>query len=233
MTQKNVVPKVLMTPLYHLELVRDRELAYDADVKTTEGAAQVLHQLLDRSPTEQLVVLYLNSGLKIVGAERVGMGGVEQVGVQAQELFRGAILAASPEIIMSHNHPDGVVEPSVPDIRTTMRMLEIGALLGIRLRDHIVVGPDNHHMSIRENMHKLQDKFAQVSEETLVQSIAGLKDKLISMIDPNGKGMPSIIDMDLSPRGAPAGGKKKGGDPMANANTDWKDSLSYLVLSNL
>ena len=43
---------------------------YDGNVKTTEAAAQVLHNLLDRSPVEQLIVVYLNSGSEIIGVKR-------------------------------------------------------------------------------------------------------------------------------------------------------------------
>lgn len=218
-----VSEKVLLAPLYHLELIKDRDVPY-GDVKTTEAAAQVLHNLLDRSPTEQMVVLYLDSDHNIVGAEKVGMGGVEQVATSPTEIFRGAIVKACPEVILCHNHPSGDGRPSVADIKFTLNMVDVGAWLGVRVRDHIVVVGNGKHMSIRENMHNLDKELDQAHEEMHADMLGldphvmkNLKQKMLSLIHP------------LMERDSAAQGKK--GDPKANMNTDWKDSLSYLLLN--
>lgn len=206
--------KVMMAPLYHLELIRDRDIPYTQNVKTTETAAQVLHELLDRSPTEQLVVLYLNSGTEIIGAEKVGMGSMESVGARPQEVFRGALVKACPEILLCHNHVDGMVVPSPNDIHFTMEMIDVGAWLGVRVRDHIVVGPQNKHMSIRDNLHNLSAEMLEAEMHHFglpKDAMSAIKEKMKDLLNPAGK--------------------KKNGDPNANANTDWMDSLSYRILS--
>jgi hypothetical protein len=203
----------LLAPLYHLELVRDRDFPYQK-ISTTEDAAQVLHAILDKSPVEQLVVVYLNSGTEIIGMEKVGMGGVESVGASPKEIFRGAIIKACPEILLCHNHVDGVVTPSPDDLHFTMEMIDVGAWLGIRVRDHIVVGPQNKHMSIKENLHKLSSEMMEANLHHFglsKEAMGVIKDKMRDLLNPAGK--------------------KKNGDPNANANTDWMDSLSYRVLS--
>src|SRR5271154_1213301 len=156
-----VSEKVLLAPLYHLELIKDRDVPYNSSATTTESAAQVLHNLLDRSPTEQMVVLYLNSSKEIVGAEKVGMGAVEEVSTSPTEIFRGAIVKACPEVILSHNHPTGDGRPSIADLKFTFNMIEMGALLGIRVEDHIIVVANGKHMSIRENMSLLRKEVEQ------------------------------------------------------------------------
>jgi DNA repair protein RadC len=214
--------KVLLAPLYHLELVRDRDIPYQDNVKTTEAAAQVLHNLLDSAPTEQLAVLYLDSSARIVGAEKVGMGGVEQVGAHPAEIFRGAIVKAVPEIILCHNHPDGVVEPSTHDLNFTLSLVQLGAMLGIRVRDHIIVGPMGKHLSMREHTDRLGQEM---EREYRMGGLDGVKKKLLTLLDPAGKNDIIIDDgISLPPI------NKKGGDPQANANNDWQNSLSYLVL---
>jgi proteasome lid subunit RPN8/RPN11 len=219
-----VSEKVLLAPLYHLELIKDRDVPYDGNAKTTEAAAQVLHDLLDRSPTEQMIVLYLNSDTQIVGAEKVGMGGVEEVATRPTEIFRGAIVKACPEVILCHNHPSGDGRPSVADIKFTLNMVDVGAWLGVRVRDHIVVVANGKHMSIRENMHLLNREFDQAHEEMHgdmlgldPRTLKTLKEKMLSLIHP------------LTERDNMSPGKK--GDPKANMDTDFKESLSYLLLS--
>ena len=217
-----VSDKVVLAPLYHLELVRERDVPYHQSASTTEEAAQVLHQVFDRVPTEQMMVMYLNSGSRIIGIEKVGMGGIERVGTEPQEIFRGAIVKAAPEIILSHNHPDEEVEPSVEDIIYTMKLVDLGALLGLRVRDHIVVGINNKHMSIRENMDKLTDKFREAEHRlyhTHTHTLDVVKE-LLAKLAPTGQALP---DLDTP---------KKSGNPKANASdVDWKQSLSYLILS--
>ena len=176
---------VLMAPLYHLELVQDRDIAYNGNASTTEGAAEVFHKLLDKSPIEQMVVLYLANGGKIVGAEKVGMGTVEMVSTLPTELFRGAIVKAVPEIILCHNHPSGEPKPSTPDMQYTMSVVELGAVLGVRVRDHIIVSPNGKHISMREKMESgdLDQEFVEARADRMGLP-EELKEKLMSILHP-------------------------------------------------
>lgn len=213
-----VSDKILLAPLFHLELVKDRDIPYDGNATTTEGAAQVLHNLLDRSPVEQLVVLYLGSDGKIIGAEKVGTGTLEMVGAQPQEIFRGAITHMAASIILSHNHPSGAVRPSSADLKFTMGVVSSGAMLGIRVHDHIIVGPGGQHMSLYDNQHLFENELA--SGMSMIGNIpTELKKALLSILE--GSGIKA--DQGKLP--------KKGGDPTANAVTNWKRSLSYAMLS--
>lgn len=226
----NIVPKTLMAPLYHLELVKDRDLPYDGNVKTTEAAAQVLHHLLDRSPTENLAVVYLNSSAEIIGAERVGMGGMETVGNDPAEIFRGALVKAAPEILLAHNHPSGDVTPSPQDLLMTMSNLSLGGILGIRIRDHLVVGPNGKHYSIREGMQRgeMKEQIHRAEELAFGPGIHDIKSKIVDIILGRGGNDPA------DPINTLFGGltKKNGtGDPKANLISDWQDSLTWLYLN--
>jgi DNA repair protein RadC len=52
-------------------------------------------------------------------------------------------------VIFVHNHPSGDPEPSVDDYNLTVRLIECGELLGIRVVDHIVLG-DHAFVSLRD-----------------------------------------------------------------------------------
>ena len=52
-------------------------------------------------------------------------------------------------LFFSHNHPSGDPTPSKEDLLTTRRIREAGALIGIELLDHIIIG-DNCYFSLRE-----------------------------------------------------------------------------------
>jgi DNA repair protein RadC len=142
------------TPMYHLELVRDRSIPFRRCNPVGE-AAQILHEVLDRSPVEQFLCIHMSSDGKMVGLERIAIGTLEQVTVTPADIFRGAILAGVPRIILGHNHPTGSSTPSQPDINMTESMVRAGYMLGVEVYDHVVVSPDGSHTSIYDYTTKL------------------------------------------------------------------------------
>ena len=98
---------------------------------------------------ECLVVLILNSRLRIKGHQLVTIGTMNMVVAHSREIFRGAIVASAYGIVLMHNHPSGDATPSSDDIRITREILRAGQLLRIELLDHIIVGGEDHR-SLRE-----------------------------------------------------------------------------------
>lgn len=138
-------------PLYRLELVRDRSVPFRS-VKGLGQAVEILHELLDRSPTEQMVVLYLDANQDLVGSEYVQNGNLANI-------FRGAIAASVPSIVIGHNHADADVKPSKADWDFTDKALRIGADLGINVVDHIIVSPTGTHLSMKTEDYKEVDSI--------------------------------------------------------------------------
>src|SRR5579885_1485608 len=70
----------MIVPSYHVELVQDGSHEVSLDKFDLVGScARVLHQLLDRSPVEKFVVLYLNFKNEITGSEVVAQGDLDMV----------------------------------------------------------------------------------------------------------------------------------------------------------
>jgi DNA repair protein RadC len=90
---------------------------------------------------EHVIVYHLDVRNNIIlSLETVSIGTSTESLVAPREVFRQAILAGANAIIMVHNHPSGEQEPSGADIRITKRLREAGAIIGISLYDHIIVG---------------------------------------------------------------------------------------------
>lgn len=170
-------------PLYRVELTRDRTLPLKS-LTTKEATLEVLHQILDKSPVEKMVALYLDINYNLVGAETVSIGAIDHVEVPMRELFRGAIVAGVPYVILSHNHAQGLTKPSDPDIAVTGVAINVGNMLGIQVLDHIIVSPNGKHYSImgRENLWEIQDRLDMRKLDSLMY---GLNSK-----QPLGKMMP-------------------------------------------
>ena len=62
--------------------------------------------------------------------------------VQPREVFRGAIVASCASIIIAHNHPSGILEPSREDISIIKKLAEAGKNIDISVLDHIIFTDD-------------------------------------------------------------------------------------------
>lgn len=98
---------------------------------------------------EVLVLVMLNSKGKLIGDQVLSKGTVRASLISPREIFIEAVRRQAVSIILVHNHPSGVPDPSPEDIFLTRRVREAGALLGIELLDHIIIG-DCQAVSMRE-----------------------------------------------------------------------------------
>lgn len=108
------------------------------------------------SEKEFLVVLILDSKLKVKAHSVVSMGLLNQTLVHAREVFRPAIAYAGAHIVLVHNHPSNDPTPSSDDLRSTREMLQAGVLLGIPLLDHVVIASNGEKFSSLRELGLLQ-----------------------------------------------------------------------------
>jgi DNA repair protein RadC len=97
---------------------------------------------------EQLRVVLLDTKHRVLVIRTVYQGSVSQAQVRIAELFREAIRANAPAIVLVHNHPSGDPTPSSADVALTAEVTKAGELLGIDVLDHLVIG-HGRHVSLR------------------------------------------------------------------------------------
>jgi DNA repair protein RadC len=102
------------------------------------------------SDVEYVVVLVLNTKLRIKGHYIVSQGALNEAMAQPREVFRIAVMAAAYAIVLMHNHPSGESDPSDADRAITRRLSEAAEILRIELCDHIIVG-HQRYFSFRES----------------------------------------------------------------------------------
>lgn len=124
--------------LASLELTK-RQLIRDAEPLLTIN--DILARLSDIRPRQQeyLVCLTLDGGQRLIAQRIITIGILDAVVAHPREVFADAITDRAASIIVAHNHPSGTVTPSQKDISLTQQLVAAGQLLGISLRDHIVV----------------------------------------------------------------------------------------------
>lgn len=98
---------------------------------------------------EIMKLLMLNSKARLIGETDMSRGTVNAALITPRELFIEALQKNAVSIILLHNHPSGDPTPSREDQILTERIRQAGALIGIELLDHIVIG-DNCYVSFSE-----------------------------------------------------------------------------------
>lgn len=116
------------------ELPRGAGLASPGQARTFLRA-----QLRDR-PYEVFCCLYLDTRHRVLEFEELFRGTIDGASVHPREVVKGALARNAAAVIIAHNHPSGVAEPSAADEAMTRRLKRALALVDIRLLDHFVIG---------------------------------------------------------------------------------------------
>lgn len=83
--------------------------------------------------------LYLNSHYKLIHDETISIGTLDANMLHPRDVFKPAVEYAAAAVILVHNHPSGIAEPSQADTDVTAQLVKAGRLLGITLVDHVIV----------------------------------------------------------------------------------------------
>jgi DNA repair protein RadC len=98
---------------------------------------------------EVFCCLYLDKRHRLIHCEELFRGTIDGASVHPREIVKLALQRNSAAVIIAHNHPSGVPEPSQADEFVTQRIKEALALVDIRLLDHIIIG-DGSSVSLAE-----------------------------------------------------------------------------------
>ena len=133
-----------------LRLEEEPPIYSSKPMDTPEKAVNAMKELLRDLDREVVCVCNLDTKLKPVNFHIVSVGSHNISIVEIGNVFKTSILAGNCHaILLMHNHPSGDVMPSDEDAFITRRVSQAGALLGIPLLDHVVVGRTTY--SFREN----------------------------------------------------------------------------------
>lgn len=132
-----------------LELAR-RHLV--RDIEPLRSMPDILGRLahIRTRQQEYLVCLTLDGGQRLIAQRTITIGTLDVVIVHPREVFADAIADRAASIIVAHNHPSGDARPSTRDIALTQELVAAGQLIGVDLRDHIIVSKRDY-FSYRQN----------------------------------------------------------------------------------
>ena len=120
-----------------------------ATIDEPEKCIDYLRAHLGDLPSECFAVLFLDNRHRLIAFEELFHGTIDGASVYPREVVRRSLAHNAAAVILSHNHPSGVAEPSEADRQVTLRLRDARALIDVRVLDHIVIG-DNEHCSLAQ-----------------------------------------------------------------------------------
>jgi DNA repair protein RadC len=110
-----------------------------AAISSPTAARDYLTLKLASLPHEVFCVLYLDAQHRVIDFQEVFRGTLTQTSVYPREILKEALARNAAAVILSHNHPSGIAEPSRADEALTLALKKALALIDVRIIDHIVV----------------------------------------------------------------------------------------------
>jgi DNA repair protein RadC len=105
-----------------------------------EAVRRYLVARLREEPQEVFLGLFLDRQMQLIATEELARGSLSEAAVYPREVVKAALRLGAAALIVAHNHPSGVAEPSLADKGLTERLKAALATVDVRLVDHFVVG---------------------------------------------------------------------------------------------
>ncbi|MBI3545965.1 MAG: DNA repair protein RadC [Gammaproteobacteria bacterium] len=126
-----------------------QKLKRDIALTSTQDTKDFLQAQLRDRPHEVFCVLFLDNRHRVLAFEELFRGTLNGTAVYPREILKRALKHNAAAVILVHNHPSGVAEPSATDEVLTQRLREALTLVDVRLLDHLVIG-DGEMVSFSE-----------------------------------------------------------------------------------
>src|SRR6266516_7164974 len=133
MTQNDTIKRALK--------ILDARMRKSDALSSPSAMRDYLRILLHDREHEVFVVVFLDAQNRVIAAEELFRGTLTQTSVYPREVVKAALAHNSAAVILAHNHPSGVAEPSVQDQALTRTLCEALALVDVKVLDHFIVAP--------------------------------------------------------------------------------------------
>jgi len=115
-------------------------LTRQQQLNSSDSVKQYLTAQLRHERSEVFAVMYLDSQHKLIRYDPMFKGTIDGASVYPREVVKAALKHNCSSVILAHNHPSGVAEPSQADKNITVRLKQALDLIDVRVLDHVIIG---------------------------------------------------------------------------------------------
>ena len=131
-----------ITLMAALELGRRRRISEVIDrfkISSSLDVFELMKPLLEDLHIEQFWTLYLNNSNKVLSKLKISEGGMTGTVVDIRLILKHALELNATSIVLSHNHPSGILKPSEADINVTKKIKKAAQFMDIKVLDHLII----------------------------------------------------------------------------------------------
>ncbi|MFT8390233.1 MAG: DNA repair protein RadC [Sporolactobacillus sp.] len=133
-----------------LKTVKERSSLYsNRFIRSPEDSYQCIKSFLECKDREYFIVVTLDTKNQPTSINICHIGDLNSSIIHPREVFKTAVLSNAASILIAHNHPSGVVDPSRQDQEITKRLVSAGNIIGVQVLDHLIIG-DEKYLSFKE-----------------------------------------------------------------------------------
>jgi DNA repair protein RadC len=129
--------------LAHARQVMARRVRRGTTLSSPQVAQDYLRLQLGDREHEVFAMLLLDSQHRLIEFVELFRGTIDGAAVYPREVVKEALARNAAAVILAHNHPSGVAEPSAADRALTERLKQALALVDVRVLDHLVIGAES------------------------------------------------------------------------------------------
>ena len=132
-----------------LRILDRRLFTRGPELTSPDAVASFLKLQLAQQEHEVFGVIFLDAKHRVLAFEVLFHGSIDGASVYPRQVVKRALAHNAAALILTHNHPSGVAEPSQADRVLTRRLKEALELVDVRVLDHFIVG-DGEPLSMAE-----------------------------------------------------------------------------------
>lgn len=125
--------------------ILEKTITYRTDspsLTSPQASKDYVKLQLARYEHEVFACLWMDNRNRVIDFNKLFRGTIDGASVYPREVVKAALKHNAAAVILVHNHPSGVAEPSQADEQITKRLKDALALIDVRVLDHLVVGDD-------------------------------------------------------------------------------------------
>jgi DNA repair protein RadC len=132
---------------FRICVVRDKQITFRKEPVSNQndgaGFIREVIKKLGQTDRENMVAVMLNTKNCVIGINLVSVGSLNASYASPREVFKAAINSNCAALILGHNHPSGVCQPSTEDMIITKNLVMSAEILGFIIHDHLIVDTES------------------------------------------------------------------------------------------
>lgn len=131
---------------------QDNAVTGKDQITKMSALTEMLRAQIGHKENEVLFAIFLNAKNEVLATKELGEGTVAQASAFPRKIVEEALKTKATSLILAHNHPGGIAEPSGHDLTITKEIEKALALVDVSLQDHVILASKDYYSFKRNNL---------------------------------------------------------------------------------